>query len=80
MNAEQTRIDKLMRLPSDTRSPTPPPRGMDAMPQVYRPEPIKCVVPQRPLDLEDEFIDSYPLMAAALTTAQRMRMPFELLY
>lgn len=77
---EQSRIDKLMRLPADTSSASAPPRQVDALPYVYHTEEIKRVEVQRPLDLEDSYIESFPRMAAAITQAHRLRVPYELIY
>lgn len=78
--AEQVRVTRLMRLPTDISSATPPPRAVDHLPYVYRTEEIKRVEVQRPLDLDDAFIDAFPFMAAALTHAHRLRLPFEMLF
>lgn len=75
LSAERRRVDKLMQLPADTSSRhVPEPKEF-----VYRLETIKSTQPQRPLQLEDEYISAHPYMAAALTAAHRLRIPFELL-
>lgn len=72
-------IKQLMSLPIDTTPATPPPRKAEHIPFVYRMEEIRRVEVQRPLDLDDEFIDQFPFMAAALTQAHRLRRPYELI-
>ena len=77
---EEQRINKLMRLPADVESAAPPPRGVEHFPTRYVKEEIRRVEVQRPLELEDSYIEAFPRMAGALTAAHRMRTPFELLY
>lgn len=78
---EQTRIAKLMALPTDVSSAAPPPRAVDAAPAfVFRKEEIRRVKVQRYLYLEDSYLDEFPQMASALYTAHNRRVPYELLY
>jgi uncharacterized protein (DUF1501 family) len=74
--SDARRIELAMSALADTTPMFAPYQRTDYK-TVYRPEPIKRVTPQRPLNLDDTFIDAHPHMAAALTTAHRLRLDFE---
>lgn len=67
---------RAMQGPADT-APMFAPYQRHVHVTVYRTEPIKQIKVQRPLNLDDEFTDSFPLMAAALTQAHRLGLEFE---
>lgn len=78
---EDARIAKLMALPTDVSSATPPLREVDTPPAfVFRKEEIRRVEVQRYLHLEDSYLDEFPQMASALYMAHNRRVPYELLY